>query len=89
MSVLYTERGSTVYNIMIVYILCLGVGFIGRNLVQYLVENQLASKIRVADKVPPSTGWLNDRHKVYIPTTFIIYSYLWFVDINRQVYMYL
>lgn len=29
------------------------------------MENQLASKIRVVDKVPPSTGWLNAQHKVY------------------------
>lgn len=42
-----------------------GVGFIGRNFVEFLVENQLASKIRVVDKVPPATGWLNDRHKVF------------------------
>ncbi|XP_003388585.1 PREDICTED: uncharacterized protein LOC100639369 [Amphimedon queenslandica] len=40
-----------------------GVGFVGRNFVQFLVENNLASKIRVIDKVPPSTGWLNDKHK--------------------------
>jgi nucleoside-diphosphate-sugar epimerase len=40
-----------------------GVGFIGRNFVEYLVTNNLASKIRVVDKVPPSTGWLNAKHK--------------------------
>ena len=28
-----------------------------------LVKNQLASKIRVADKMPPATGWLNDEQK--------------------------
>lgn len=42
----------------------IGVGFIGRNFVQFLVDNELTSKIRVIDKVPPSTGWLNARHKV-------------------------
>lgn len=38
-------------------------GFIGRHLTCYLVENDLTSKIRVVDKVPPTTGWLNARHK--------------------------
>ena len=28
-----------------------GVGFIGRNLVKYIVDNKLATKIRVADKL--------------------------------------
>jgi len=28
-----------------------GVGFIGRNLVQFLVENEVAKKIRIVDKV--------------------------------------
>ncbi|XP_046857519.1 dTDP-glucose 4,6-dehydratase 2-like [Xenia sp. Carnegie-2017] len=40
-----------------------GLGFIGRNLVTYLVENDLCSKIRAVDKVPPQTAWLNERHK--------------------------
>lgn len=40
-----------------------GLGFIGRNLVTYLVENDLCSKIRAVDKVPPQTAWLNSRHK--------------------------
>eukprot|EP00794_Sanderia_malayensis_P018877 gene18877-20777_t len=40
-----------------------GCGFVGRNLVAYLVENNLAKKIRVADKVPPQTAWLNENHK--------------------------
>lgn len=37
-----------------------GVGFIGRNLVQYLVSNNLASKICVADKVLPEVAGLNE-----------------------------
>jgi nucleoside-diphosphate-sugar epimerase len=40
-----------------------GVGFIGRHLVSYLVENNLVSKIRVADKVLPATAYLNPQHK--------------------------
>lgn len=36
-----------------------GVGFIGRNLVKYLVDNKLASKIRVVDKVLPATAYFN------------------------------
>lgn len=33
-----------------------GVGFIGRNLVKYIVDNKLATKIRVADKYVFSGG---------------------------------
>jgi len=40
-----------------------GVGFIGRNLVQYLVEQDLASKIRVIDKVLPATAFLTPAQK--------------------------
>ena len=43
---------------------CAGVGFIGRHLTALLVKERLASKIRVVDKAPPSTGWLNAEHKV-------------------------
>jgi nucleoside-diphosphate-sugar epimerase len=35
-----------------------GCGFIGRHLVKYLVDNQLASKVRVADKSMPATSYL-------------------------------
>jgi len=38
-----------------------GLGFIGRNLVQYLVDNNLVGKIRVADKVLPDLAGLNER----------------------------
>jgi len=37
-----------------------GVGFIGRNLVRYLAENDLVSKICVSDKVPPQVAGLSD-----------------------------
>jgi len=37
-----------------------GVGFIGRNLVKFLVENKVAQNIRVVDKVLPSTAFLGD-----------------------------
>lgn len=40
-----------------------GTGFIGRNLVAYLVNNDLVTKVRVADKVPPQMAWLNEKHK--------------------------
>ncbi|KAG0239229.1 hypothetical protein BGW41_007845 [Actinomortierella wolfii] len=40
-----------------------GVGFIGRNFVSYLVENDLAAEIRVVDKVLPETAYLNKRFK--------------------------
>ena len=41
-----------------------GVGFVGRHLTTYLIKEGLVSKIRVVDKVPPATGWLNAQHKV-------------------------
>ncbi|XP_033226607.1 uncharacterized protein LOC117179076 isoform X2 [Belonocnema kinseyi] len=40
-----------------------GCGFIGRNLVEYLVDNELVSFLRVVDKVPPQTAWLNAKHQ--------------------------
>jgi len=40
-----------------------GVGFIGRNLVKYLVDNGLASNVRVADKSLPGASYFNDDHK--------------------------
>ncbi|CAG8486525.1 16229_t:CDS:2 [Acaulospora morrowiae] len=40
-----------------------GLGFIGRNFVTYLVENELASEIRVVDKVLLATTALNQRQK--------------------------
>jgi len=40
-----------------------GVGFIGRNVVHYLVKNSLANKIVVVDKVIPQMGWLCPEHK--------------------------
>jgi len=40
-----------------------GCGFIGRNLVQYLVENGLVSKIRVADKVLPDLAGLSKKQQ--------------------------
>ena len=36
----------------------------GRHLTAYLVTNDLCSKVRVVDKVPPVTGWLNKEHMV-------------------------
>eukprot|EP01133_Synstelium_polycarpum_P017769 gene17769-21197_t len=39
-----------------------GVGFIGRNLVQFLVEKQLCQRIRVVDKVLPATAFLGKKH---------------------------
>jgi nucleoside-diphosphate-sugar epimerase len=40
-----------------------GIGFIGRNLVKHIVDNNLASFVRVADKVLPSTAFLNESHQ--------------------------
>jgi len=40
-----------------------GVGFIGRNLVKYLVDYNLAAKIRVVDKVLPAIALLGAEHQ--------------------------
>lgn len=40
-----------------------GLGFIGRNLVDYLVRNDLAREVVVADKVLPEMAWLSPEHK--------------------------
>lgn len=40
----------------------LGCGFIGRNLVTYIIKKDIASAIRVVDKVPPQVAWLNKIH---------------------------
>jgi len=43
-----------------------GCGFIGRNVVQYLAENGLVSKIRVADKVLPDLAGLSKKqHEIF------------------------
>eukprot|EP00013_Stygamoeba_regulata_P027492 CAMPEP_0177652574 /NCGR_PEP_ID=MMETSP0447-20121125/13211_1 /TAXON_ID=0 /ORGANISM="Stygamoeba regulata, Strain BSH-02190019" /LENGTH=365 /DNA_ID=CAMNT_0019155845 /DNA_START=211 /DNA_END=1308 /DNA_ORIENTATION=+ len=42
-----------------------GVGFIGRNLVEFLIESDCCGKIRVADKVLPQTAGLSEKQKQY------------------------
>jgi nucleoside-diphosphate-sugar epimerase len=49
---------------IIVSSLFTGVGFVGRHLAALLIEGDLTSHVRVVDKAPPATGWLNDHHKV-------------------------
>ncbi|KAH7820632.1 putative NAD-dependent epimerase [Monocercomonoides exilis] len=43
-----------------------GLGFIGRNLVKHLIDQNAASKIRVADKAIPETAFLSDHFMQYI-----------------------
>ncbi|BFF91216.1 uncharacterized protein DMAD_09547 [Drosophila madeirensis] len=38
-----------------------GCGFIGRNLLTYLLDNELTQEIRIADKTPPQMAWLNEK----------------------------
>lgn len=51
-----------------------GTGFIGRHLVDFLLKHNLASKIRVVDKVPPLMGWLNAHHKVVLEDPIVEYK---------------
>lgn len=50
----------------------LGVGFVGRHLTAFLISQKLASKVRVVDKVPPATGWLNAEHSVSQTTLYVL-----------------
>ncbi|ALC47894.1 CG5854 [Drosophila busckii] len=38
-----------------------GCGFIGRNLLTYLLNNDLTEEIRIVDKTPPQMAWLNEQ----------------------------
>ncbi|XP_025832413.1 uncharacterized protein PB2B2.11 [Agrilus planipennis] len=40
-----------------------GCGFIGRNLLDFLITNNLVQFVRIVDKVPPQVAWLNSRHQ--------------------------
>ncbi len=40
-----------------------GAGFIGKNLVTFLVEKEVCSAIRVVDKVLPATAYLTERQQ--------------------------
>lgn len=40
-------------------------------MVKYLVDNNLASLVRVVDKVPPQTAWLNDDHKAVFNSSIV------------------
>lgn len=51
-----------------------GVGFIGRNLVTYLVENNLAKHVRVVDKVLPSTAFLGNPHAAAFENSIVEYK---------------
>jgi len=51
-----------------------GIGFIGRNLVAYLVENNIAEKIRAADKVLPSTAFLGGSHAAAFENPIVEYK---------------
>ncbi|CAH0553088.1 unnamed protein product [Brassicogethes aeneus] len=51
-----------------------GCGFVGRNLVSYLINNDLASAIRVVDKVPPQVAWLNENELNYFNNEIVYQS---------------
>lgn len=58
-----------------------GTGFIGRNLVQYLVENNLAEKVRVADKVLPALAGLSAAQKAIFESDKVEFKQ---VNLSRQ-----
>ena len=68
---------------LVICLLTAGVGFVGRHLTSYLVKNQLTSKIRVVDKVPPGMGWLNEDHRVSHPHSIVTCD-----SLNRNFFRY-
>jgi len=48
-----------------------GLGFIGRNLIEYLAENNLVSKIRVADKVLPDLAGLSQKQSQIVKSDLV------------------
>jgi nucleoside-diphosphate-sugar epimerase len=58
-----------------------GVGFIGRNLVKYLVDNDLASFIKVTDKKMPATSYLHPDHKAAFAAEHVQYKQS---DLSRE-----
>lgn len=61
--VIFFVRNNVVQSVTFVFYYHVGSGFVGRHLVQYLLDNDLASEIRVADKMIPTVAYLNERHK--------------------------
>jgi len=51
-----------------------GVGFIGRNLVKYLVDNNLATHIRVLDKVLSVTSFMSAEHRAAMDDSRVVYK---------------
>jgi nucleoside-diphosphate-sugar epimerase len=58
-----------------------GLGFIGRNVVKYLVDNKVASFIRVADKTVRSAANLHDDHKAAFESELVHYKQ---ADLSRE-----
>ena len=58
-----------------------GLGFIGRNTLLYLVQNQLTSYIRVADKQVPSSVYLNHSCEAALASPGVS-SYLFIVQLT-------
>ncbi len=58
-----------------------GCGFIGRNLVKYLVDHHLASFIKVCDKSMPGTSYLNDVHRAAFENPLVKYQQ---ADLSRD-----
>lgn len=50
-----------------------GVGCVGRNLVKYIVDHNLAAKVRVVDKVLPSTAFLGPEHQAAFDNPIVEY----------------
>ncbi|KAK2957686.1 putative NAD-dependent epimerase/dehydratase family protein [Blattamonas nauphoetae] len=48
-----------------------GLGFIGRNILAYLIDQKVASKIRIADKAIPETASLSDYFMAYLNQPYV------------------
>jgi len=65
-----------------------GCGFIGRHLVKHLVDNNLASAVRVVDKVPPQIAWLNDGHKAAFESPIVEFLSANLINLSKVVIYY-
>jgi len=56
------------------FLLLGGCGFIGRNLVEYLITNNLASSIVVADKSLPVISYMHPTHKAFFESDIVTFK---------------
>lgn len=59
-------------------------GFIGRNFIQFLVDNELCGKIKAADSKIPSLGFFSPEHRAAIDSDAVVFKQ---ADLSREQHM--